>query len=68
MAILTMVIDHVEGAERPDQFHHELSDILSRLSLAVGQTGVPLPEIATDRRGLKVGVLVWSFDAVRKAG
>jgi hypothetical protein len=66
--IVTIKINHVEGADRPDQFHTELHDILTRLALAVGTSGVPLPEIALDRRGLKVGVLEWSFDAVRKAG
>jgi hypothetical protein len=60
--VLTIVIKDVPNVERVDQWHVELGAILSKLSHAVSQTGVPLPEKVIDRNGFVVGELTWGPD------
>jgi hypothetical protein len=71
MSVVTIVIKDVPGVERIDQWHNELSSILSKLAYEISQTGVPLPETVISRTGAVVGDLEWGPDAfagVRKAG
>jgi hypothetical protein len=62
MSDLTIKIT-LPTVEHAHQFHAELSDIIQRLAFSLGQTGVPLPTVATDRNGVEVGSIVWGPDA-----
>jgi hypothetical protein len=69
--VVTVIIKDVPNVERTDQWHNELGAIFSKLSHAVSQPGVPLPEKVTDRNNVVVGELKWGPDAftvLRKAG
>jgi hypothetical protein len=52
----------VEG-ERPDQLRAEAMDVCQRIAFNLGSNGAPLETVLRDRRGAKVGMAEYDFDA-----